>query len=67
MEQVPRRFIPAFGRDWARPLYDPVVKLIGGDRARRTLVGAAIRPGQRVLDMACGSGRWPFSSRVHHP
>src|SRR5207244_1354877 len=39
------------------PLYDPIVKLLGGDAARRALLEqAALRPGQRVLDVGCGTG-----------
>jgi ubiquinone/menaquinone biosynthesis C-methylase UbiE len=39
------------------PLYDPFVKLFGGDTARRTLLDQAIvGPGHRVLDIGCGTG-----------
>lgn len=57
MEETRRTYLPAAGHDWTLPLYDPVVKLLGGDRARRALVDqAAIRPGQRILDIGCGTG-----------
>jgi ubiquinone/menaquinone biosynthesis C-methylase UbiE len=57
MEDVRRDFIPAAGRDWRLRLYDPLTRLIGADRARRTLVeGAALRLGQQVLEVGCGTG-----------
>jgi len=57
MEQIQRDFIPAAGHDWVLPLYDPMMKLLGGDEARRTLLeGARLNPGQRILDIGCGTG-----------
>jgi len=52
-----REFIPAAGRDVFLPLYDPLVNLMGFNRARRDLVsGASIEPDQRILDIGCGTG-----------
>ena len=52
-----KAYLPAAGKDWALPLYDPFVKLTGGDAARRTLLEqAAISPGDRILDIGCGTG-----------
>jgi ubiquinone/menaquinone biosynthesis C-methylase UbiE len=57
MEAAHRSFIPAAGRHWRLPLYDPFVTLVGGDRARRELIEQAhIRAGQRLLDVGCGTG-----------
>jgi ubiquinone/menaquinone biosynthesis C-methylase UbiE len=57
MSEVQRSYLPAAGHDWFLPFYDPFVKLLGGDRARRVLVDqAALRPGHRVLDVGCGTG-----------
>ncbi|MGH9882266.1 MAG: class I SAM-dependent methyltransferase [Pyrinomonadaceae bacterium] len=52
-----RDFLPAAGHDFFLPLYDPVSSLLGGDRAQRALVNQAnICPGQRILDIGCGTG-----------
>ncbi len=57
MTEPRRTYLPAAGHDWFLPFYDPLVKLLGGDQARRTLLDqAAIRPGHRVLDIGCGTG-----------
>lgn len=56
-QQTDRFYLPAAGRDWALPLYDPLVKLLGGDSARRELIAqAAISSGHRILDIGCGTG-----------
>jgi len=52
-----RTFLPAAGRDLFLPLYDPLVTMLGGDRARRDLIDqATITTGQRILDIGCGTG-----------
>jgi ubiquinone/menaquinone biosynthesis C-methylase UbiE len=57
MENVNRTYLPAAGHDWALPLYDPLVKLLGGDKARRALIHQASLPTVgHVLDVGCGTG-----------
>jgi len=52
-----RRYIPAAGHHWSLPLYDPLTKLLGVDRARHQLVDQAeLRASHRVLDIGCGTG-----------
>ena len=66
---APRRpYLPAAGHDWALPLYDPVVKLLGGDRPLRALVDQAdLHPGHRVLDVGCGTGTLAVMLKTRHP
>jgi ubiquinone/menaquinone biosynthesis C-methylase UbiE len=57
MSQTQRDFVPAAGRSWLLPFYDLLTRLIGADRVRTALAEqAACRPGDRVLDVGCGTG-----------
>jgi ubiquinone/menaquinone biosynthesis C-methylase UbiE len=57
MTEAQRTYLPAAGHDWTLPLYDPLVKLLGGDAARNVLVDQAeLRSGHRVLEVGCGTG-----------
>jgi ubiquinone/menaquinone biosynthesis C-methylase UbiE len=52
-----RSYLPAAGHDLFLPLYDPFVKLLGGDKARKRLLGeATFQPGDHVLEIGCGTG-----------
>ena len=52
-----RSYIPALGKRWLLPLYDPFLWLFGADKAKQPLIEqAAITPGLRVLDIGCGTG-----------
>lgn len=58
MGEPSERYIPAAGHDWLLPLYDPLLRWCFREAAvkRALLDQAAIRPGQRVLDLGCGTG-----------
>jgi ubiquinone/menaquinone biosynthesis C-methylase UbiE len=63
-----RTYLPAAGHNWFLPLYDPLVKLLGGNPARRALLDqAAILPGHRVLDIGCGTGSLVMLIKRLHP
>jgi ubiquinone/menaquinone biosynthesis C-methylase UbiE len=63
-----RTYLPAAGYHWSLALYDPLVKLLGGDAARAMLLEqAAVRPGQHVLDVGCGTGSLLVLIKRKHP
>jgi ubiquinone/menaquinone biosynthesis C-methylase UbiE len=63
-----RTFLPAAGHDFLLPLYDPFVKLIGATAARDTLIEQArLQPGNRVLDIGCGTGTLAVRIKKRQP
>ena len=68
METHTRHYIPAAGRDWLLPLYDPLQWILGGDALKRPLIEqAALAPGFRVLDIGCGTGSLTLLIKRLHP
>lgn len=63
------RYLPALSYRWLTPLYDPVVRWTTRESAFKTalLDQVALQPGQRLLDLGCGTAtltiaagrRWP--------
>lgn len=50
-------FLPGMSRNWLLPLYDPLVRLLRIERHHRQLVTLAqFRPGERVMEIGCGTG-----------
>jgi ubiquinone/menaquinone biosynthesis C-methylase UbiE len=67
-EPAHRAFLPAAGRDFLLPLYDPLVRLLGADKARSALIDLAeVRGGERVLDLGCGTGTLVVALKRRQP
>ncbi len=63
-----RAFVPAAGHDRWLALYDPLTKLFGASAALRELLAQArLQPGNRVLDIGCGTGTLAVMLKQNHP
>lgn len=68
MDDAERSYLPALGKRWLLPLYDPLLWLLGADKAKRPLIEQAeIKSGFRVLDIGCGTGSMAVLIKRVHP
>ena len=68
MNDARRAYLPAAGRDWALPLYDPLVTVLGGNPTRDALIDlSSLRPGHRALDIGCGTGSLAVLIKRRYP
>jgi ubiquinone/menaquinone biosynthesis C-methylase UbiE len=68
MGSTQRSFIPAAGSDWLLPFYDFFTKLLGADAVhKRLLEQASIRPGDRVLEIGCGTANLAILAKRLNP
>ena len=58
MINAPSSYIPALSFRWLTPAYDPLLRLGMREAAfkLRLIARARIQPGERVLDLGCGTG-----------
>lgn len=57
MHTTNKTYLPAAGKDWLLPFFDPFTKLLGIEAVHGKLIQqAAISPGHRVLEVGCGTG-----------
>jgi ubiquinone/menaquinone biosynthesis C-methylase UbiE len=57
MHATGKTYLPAAGKDWLLPFYDPFTKVLGVEASHRELVNqASISPDHRVLEIGCGTG-----------
>ena len=68
-ESSDQKYVPALGFNWLTPYYDVVVAATTRERRfKHALIKQAhIRSGQRVLDLASGTGTLAIWIKQHHP
>ncbi len=65
----PTPYVPALGFDRLTALYDPLVRLTTRETEtkRRLLDQAALAPGERILDLGCGTGTLSIQAKRREP
>jgi ubiquinone/menaquinone biosynthesis C-methylase UbiE len=68
-ESTPARYVPALGFRWLTPAYDAIVRYTTREATFKSalLDQADLRGGQRVLDLACGTGTLTVAAKQRAP
>lgn len=62
------KFIPALGKDFLTPIYDPLLWLMREKRFKSDLIEQAqVSIGSRILDVGCGTGTLAIMIKKLHP
>lgn len=63
------KYVPALSFDFLTPLYDPLIALTGWETTFKSELRtqAAVQPGERVLDLACGTATLTISIKREQP
>src|ERR1043166_1029209 len=69
MAEPSDRYVPALGYRWLTPAYDRAVALTTRERTFKCvlLAQAALQPGERVLDVACGTATLTIMAKQDCP
>lgn len=68
MKDTRHTFLPGLGVTWALRFYDPIARMVGVDRRRRSfLEGLDLRGARRILDVGCGTGSLAVELKRAHP
>ncbi|MFN4292440.1 MAG: class I SAM-dependent methyltransferase [Pseudomonadota bacterium] len=70
MQNAPSsHYVPALGYRWLTALYDPLVRYSTRERRFKAalLAQANLRAGQRLLDLACGTGTLAIMAKQRYP